>query len=51
MAVIRGYMAADVAVATALINGIPEIIVAMIIVVAVVAAWKRVETRAGVAKS
>jgi uncharacterized membrane protein len=44
MAVLTGYMATGVAVSVALTHGIPEAIVAVIIVVAVVAAWKRIET-------
>ena len=50
MAVIRQYMTPEVALSVALINGIPEMIVAMIITVAVVAAWKRVETGGGKSK-
>lgn len=50
MAVIRGYMAAGVALGVGITHGIPEIIVACIIVVAVVAAWKRIETGTGRAK-
>ncbi|TEU11295.1 MAG: ECF transporter S component [Anaerolineales bacterium] len=50
MAVIRGYMAAGVAVGVAVTHGIPEIIVAVIITVAVVVAWKRIETGRGEAK-
>jgi uncharacterized membrane protein len=44
MAVIRGYMAADVAWVVALTHGIPEIIVAAIFTVGIVVAWKQVET-------
>lgn len=43
MAVLTGYMAVGVALGVVLTHGIPEVIVAMIIVVAVVTAWKRVE--------
>ena len=50
MAVIRGYMAAGVAWGVGLTHGIPEIIVAIIITVAVVVAWKRIETGRGEAK-
>jgi uncharacterized membrane protein len=50
MAVIRGYMAAGVAAGVAVTHGIPEIIVAAIITVAVVVAWKRIETGRGEAK-
>ncbi len=47
MAVIRGYITAPVAFGIALTNGIPEIIVAVIITVAVVSAWKGLETGTG----
>jgi uncharacterized membrane protein len=50
MAVLRGYMAAGVAAAVAVTHGLPEIIVAVIITVAVVVAWKRIETGRGEAK-
>ena len=50
MAVVRNYMTAPVAAATAAINGIPEAIVAAIFTVAVVTAWKRVETGGGKSK-
>jgi len=50
MAVIRGYMAAGVAWGVGVTHGIPEVIVAAIITVAVVVAWKRVETGRGEAK-
>ncbi|RLC72858.1 MAG: ECF transporter S component [Chloroflexi bacterium] len=50
MAAIRGYIAPGVAVTIGLTHGIPEIIVACIITVAVVVAWKRVETGRGKAK-
>ena len=50
MAVIRGYMAAGVALGVGVTHGIPEVIVAAIITVAVVVAWKRVETGRGEAK-
>ena len=50
MAVVRNYMTAPVAAATAAINGIPEAIVAAIFTVAVVTAWKRVETGGGRSK-
>jgi uncharacterized membrane protein len=50
MAVLRGYMAAGVAVGVAVTHGIPEIIVAAIITVAVVVAWKRIETGRGTAR-
>jgi uncharacterized membrane protein len=50
MAVVRGYMAPDVAWVVAVTNGIPEVIVAAIITVAVVGAWKRIETGRGEAR-
>lgn len=50
MAVVRGYMAPGVALSVAIVNGIPEVIVAIIIVLAVVVAWKRVETGTGKSK-
>ncbi len=45
MLVIRGYLPPEAALIAGVTNGIPEIIVACIIVVAVVGAWKGVETR------
>jgi uncharacterized membrane protein len=45
MLVLRGYLPAEAALVAGITNGIPEIIVACIIVVAVVGAWKGVETR------
>jgi len=50
MGVLRGYMAPNVAWVVAVTHGIPEIIVAAIITVAVVVTWKRVETGRGEAK-
>jgi len=50
MAVVRGYLAAGVALSIGITHGIPEAIVAAIVVVAVVAAWKRIETGRGKAK-
>jgi uncharacterized membrane protein len=50
MAVLRGYMAPGVALGVGLTHGIPEIIVAAVITVAVVVAWKRVETGRSEAK-
>lgn len=47
MATIRGYLPLETSLTVGVIHGIPEIIVAIIIVVAVVAAWKRVETGRG----
>ncbi|WP_400163695.1 ECF transporter S component [Brevibacillus sp. TJ4] len=41
MAVIRGYMAFGVAVTTALVSGLPEAIVSVIVTLAVVTAWKK----------
>ncbi|MCX7682882.1 MAG: ECF transporter S component [Anaerolineae bacterium] len=43
MAVLRGYMAPGVALTVGVTHGVPEIIVAAIITVAVVVAWKRIE--------
>lgn len=45
MLVIRGYLPPEAALIAGVTNGIPETIVACIIVVAVVGAWKGVETR------
>jgi len=45
MLVVRGYLPPEAALVAGVTNGIPEIIVACIIVVAVVGAWKGVETR------
>ena len=50
MAVLRGYMAAGVALTVGVTHGLPEVVVAVIITVAVVAAWKRIETGRGEAK-
>jgi len=50
MAVIRGYMAAGVAWTVGVTHGLPEVVVAAIITVAVVVAWKRIETGRGEAK-
>ncbi|MDY6878201.1 MAG: ECF transporter S component [Chloroflexota bacterium] len=50
MAVIRGYMAAGVAWTVGVTHGLPEAVVAAIITVAVVVAWKRIETGRGEAK-
>jgi uncharacterized membrane protein len=47
MAVVRGYLSADVALGIGILHGIPEIVVAVIITVAVVVAWKRIETASG----
>ena len=43
MAVLRGYMAPGVALTVGITHGLPEIVVATIIVVAVVMAWKGIE--------
>lgn len=43
MAVVRGYMEAGDALFIGVTHGIPEVIVAVLITVAVVAAWKRLE--------
>jgi uncharacterized membrane protein len=45
MLVVRGYLPPEAALVAGVTNGIPEIIVACIIVVAVVGAWKGVATR------
>jgi uncharacterized membrane protein len=50
MATVRGYMAPDVAWVVGVTHGIPEIIVAAIITVAVVGAWTRIESGRGEAK-
>ncbi len=50
MAVLRGYMAAGVAWTVGLTHGLPEIVVAAILTVAIVVAWKLVETGRGEAK-
>lgn len=50
MAVLRNYMPLPAALTVLVVNGIPEIIVAAIVVVAVVAAWKRIETGSGKSK-
>lgn len=47
MAVIRGYITGPVALGIGITNGIPEIIVAVIITVAVVTAWKGLDTGTG----
>lgn len=43
MAILRGYIAPGVAVTIGITNGLPEIVVAVIIVVAVMMAWKGIE--------
>jgi uncharacterized membrane protein len=50
MAVLRGYMAPGVAWTVGLTHGLPEVVVAAILTVAIVVAWKRVETGSGEAK-
>jgi len=45
LAVLRGYMSIEVASGVALAHGIPEIIVAVVITVSVVAAWRQISTR------
>ena len=47
MAVLRGYMAPGLAATVAVTHGIPEVIVAAIIIIAVGTAWKRIETGRG----
>jgi uncharacterized membrane protein len=46
MIVIRGYLTADVALGIGITQGIPEIIVAVIVTVAVVSAWKGIDSGA-----
>jgi hypothetical protein len=48
--VVRGYLSADVALGVGVTHGIPEVVVAVIITVAVVTAWKRIETGRGGAR-
>lgn len=50
MAALRGYLSWSVAGSVAVVNGIPEAIVAAIVAVAVITAWKRIETGRGKAK-
>jgi uncharacterized membrane protein len=50
VAVLRGYMAPGVAWTVGLTHGLPEIVVAAILTVAIVAAWQHVETGRGEAK-
>lgn len=50
MAVIRGYLPFSAAIPIVLTNGVAEVIIAIIIVLAVVIAWKRIETGRGEAK-
>ena len=50
LAVLRGYMPGGVALTVGVTHGLPEAIVAAIITVAVVAAWKRIEIGRGEAK-
>ncbi len=47
MAVLRGYIPGPAAVTIGITNGIPEIIVAVIVTVAVVTAWKGLDTGPG----
>ncbi len=47
MIVLRGYLTADVALGIGITQGIPEISVAVLVTVAVVAAWKGIESGAG----
>ena len=47
MIVVRGYLSAPVAIGIGITQGIPEIVVAVIITVAVVGAWKGLETGPG----
>ena len=50
MAVVRGYLSAEVALGIGILHGIPEVVVAVIVTVAVVVAWKRIETGSGKSK-
>ena len=50
MAVVRGYLSANAALGIGVVHGIPEIVVAVIITVAVVTAWKGIETGWGGAR-
>ncbi len=50
MAVLRNYLTLPVAASVAVTNGLPEVVVAAIITVAVVVAWKRIETGVGKSK-
>jgi len=50
LAVLRGYMAARFAAVVAVTHGLPEVIVAVVITVAVATAWKRIETGRGGSK-
>jgi len=50
MAVVRGYVAPDVARTVVLPHGLSEIIVAAILIVAILVAWKRVEPGRGVCR-
>jgi hypothetical protein len=47
MAVVRNYLTQEQAIGIAIGQGGPEAIVAVIIVLAIVTAWKRVETGVG----
>ncbi len=50
MIVIRGYLDGKTALAVGITHGIPEIVVAVIITLPVVLAWKRIETGRGKSK-
>ncbi|MFQ5611694.1 MAG: ECF transporter S component [Anaerolineae bacterium] len=50
MAVIRGYLPFEATIPIVLTNGVAEVIIAIIIVLAVVVAWKRIEGGRGEAK-
>ena len=50
MASLRGYLSWSVSASLAVTHGVPEAIVAAIITVAVITAWKRIETGRGKAK-
>lgn len=42
MAVIRGYLAPNVAVGIAIANGLPEAVVSVVVTLAIVASWKKI---------
>jgi uncharacterized membrane protein len=50
LAVLRGYMAVGFAAVVAVTHGLPEVVVAVIITVAVATAWKRIDTGRGASR-
>ncbi|ATY86080.1 ECF transporter S component [Kyrpidia spormannii] len=50
MAVVRNYMSLGVAASVAVLNGLPEAVVSVIVTLAVVLAWKRVDRRSSKAR-